>query len=178
MKTLTAIILILGLTTGQQWDFKTTPSSLNTIQVLGTSTVHDWESNVGDFTVAGTVNDDQITGLKVTVAAKSIKSGKSIMDDKTYEALKADQYANIQFSAKSLKVANGKINGEGTLTLVGVTKPVTISATSVAQDKGFKISGTTELNMSDFGIEPPTAMFGSLKTGDAVTIKYELILNK
>jgi len=32
--------------------------------------------------------------------------------------------------------------------------------------------------MSKFGIAPPTAMFGSLETGDDVVIKFEILLNK
>ena len=27
--------------------------------------------------------------------------------------------------------------------------------------------------MTDYGVDPPTAMFGMLKTGDAITINFE-----
>lgn len=178
MKSLITLLFALGLSTGQQWDFKTRPSSENTLKVLGTSTVHDWKSDVEEFTVTGTINDDEITGLEVSVVTKSITSGKSIMDDKTYEALKAERFATIQFKAQSLKVVNGKVNGGGDLTIAGVTKPITLSATSVAQAEGFKISGSTAFKMSDFGINPPTAMFGSLKTADDVSIEFDMILSK
>lgn len=166
---------MLGLTS-QQLDFKVTPSADNTIQILGTSNLHDWETNAGKFTVAGTVNNGEINNLAVTVETKSIDSGKSIMNDKTYEALKGDEFATITFKAASLKIVNGKIEGQGNLTLAGVTKPIKLTATSVAQAKGYKISGTAAVDMTQFGIEPPTAMFGSLTTGNQVTIKYDLIL--
>lgn len=32
--------------------------------------------------------------------------------------------------------------------------------------------------MSDFNIEPPTAMFETFRTGDEVTIKYDILLHK
>jgi hypothetical protein len=30
--------------------------------------------------------------------------------------------------------------------------------------------------MTDYGIKPPTALFGRLKTGDEVTVKFELVV--
>ena len=37
-----------------------------------------------------------------------------------------------------------------------------------------EFTGSIKIVMSDYGIEPPVAMFGTLKTGDEVTIDFEL----
>jgi hypothetical protein len=67
----------------------------STVTINGSSNVHDWTSNAKNVSVAGalTVVGGELTGiqsLKVVFPVKGIKSDKgSIMDDKTYDALKA-----------------------------------------------------------------------------------------
>jgi polyisoprenoid-binding protein YceI len=38
------------------------------------------------------------------------------------------------------------------------------------------VSGDYTLKMTDYGIQPPKAMWGTIKTGDEVTIKFEIVL--
>jgi len=176
MKIIIASILMLALTV-DQWQFKADPTK-SSITVLGTSTVHDWESVAEVFAVTGTMNDTEVTNLDVTVTVKSIKSGKSIMDDKTYEALKADKNPKIYLKAETLKVVNGHVKGEGTLTIAGKSKKIAIDASSQSTTGGYKISGEVKLKMSEYEIDPPSAMFGTMQTGDDVTIQYQFLLTK
>lgn len=177
MKTLIAIFFITGLTVSS-WQFKSDASS-SSIKVLGTSNVHDWESAVTEFTAQGTVADNVINGLKVSVPVKALSSGKSIMDEKSFEALKGSQYPTITFAADQLKISGTKITGSGKLTMAGVTKAITIEAESKsAVAAGVTVKGQVAVDMTQFGIEPPTAMFGSLKTSEKVTIEFQIILNK
>lgn len=178
MKTLITTLIVLGFMTSGQWQFKA-DNSQSTITVFGTSSVHDWESQVKTFTVSGQMAEKAVTNLKVEVTTKSITSGKSIMDDKTYEALKADKFAKITFTAAELAINGKQITGTGKLQLVGVTKDLPLKGEVISQtDSQAKVKGSVEVNMKDFGIDPPTAMFGTLETGEKVTIQYELILNK
>lgn len=177
MKLLISAILALALT-GNQWSFMADANN-SIIAINGTSSVHDWTSHIEEFTVAGTVNDNSITGLDVVVKTQSIKSGKSIMDDKTYEALDSKKHPVIRFTAETLAIQNGSIKGTGQLTLAGVTKSLPLLATtSTMADGSLKVTGKVQVNMTEFGIEPPTAMFGTLTTGAEVTIDYQLLLNK
>ena len=55
------------------------------ITIKGTSSIHEWESEVNDFQGSGLFNiqGNQITNaedIQIKVVVKSIKSGKSIMD--------------------------------------------------------------------------------------------------
>ena len=176
MKAIITTVLLWGLIAGQgTFEANTSKSEF---LVKGTSTVHDWESVINEYTVKGALNGQTINNLQVTVISKSIKSGKSIMDDKTYDALEAKEYPNITFKASQLTITDGKINGKGTLSLVGKTKEVPFTAiTKELQDGLLQVSGQVSLVMSEFGIEPPTAMFGTLTTGDEVSIEYNFILN-
>ncbi|MCV9386539.1 YceI family protein [Reichenbachiella ulvae] len=150
----------------------------STITIAGTSTVHDWESEVSIFNIEGTKSDNNITGLKVSIQVKSINSGKSLMDDKTYEALKEDKYPNIVFEAQQLSITGNKVSGSGQLTMAGKTKTVALNGKIISDANGIlKVEGSNKINMKDYGIKPPTAMFGSIETGEEVTVKYNIKLN-
>src|SRR5689334_21075197 len=66
------------------------------IIIAGTSNVHDWEEKVETLYGNGTItwNTDgslNLTSLLIKVDCKAIKSSHgSLMDNKTYDALKAD----------------------------------------------------------------------------------------
>ncbi|MCB0564557.1 MAG: YceI family protein [Phaeodactylibacter sp.] len=151
--------------------------------VSGTSTLHDWESEATEVVATGNLElaGVQLTGidkLKVTVPAKRIVSSKGrIMDNKTYDALKADKYPNITFVLNKASVKESKVQATGQLTIAGKSQTVSLSATSKVNSAGnITFSGSKAIKMTDYGMEPPTALMGTIKTGDDVTIKYELTL--
>jgi len=178
MKTLIIGLTLFSLFSFNEWNFKANPAQSQLV-IKGTSSVHDWESEVKDFKVSGVMSEEMINNLNVEITVKSIKSGKSIMDDKTYEALKADKFAKVQFMAPTLNVSGEQIVGNGTLVLAGQKKSVPITAKVIGQTaSSFTVQGAVTLDMTEYGIEPPTAMFGTLETGETVTIEYQLLLNK
>ncbi|MEQ8554787.1 MAG: YceI family protein [Cyclobacteriaceae bacterium] len=177
MKILVTALLLSGLVLGN----KTieVDAEKSKVGIQGTSSLHDWESTVESFSINGNIGSDQISDLVASFKVESIKSGKSIMDSKTQDALKADKHPNIVFKAAALKIENGIVKGSGTLTIAGNSKPFQFNAnTKELTTGGLLIAGSTKLKMSDFGIDPPTAMFGTLTTGDEVTVNYEIIINQ
>jgi hypothetical protein len=58
--------------------------------------------------------------------------------------------------------------------LAGVTKRISVPFTGVQAGDKVSINGSKELKMSEFNIKPPTAMLGTLKTGDQVTVAFQL----
>ena len=152
-------------------------ASKSKIEILGTSSLHDWESTAEQFTISGTIGSSVISDLNVEVQVSSIESGKSIMDDKTQEALKSKKFPKIIFKANELDLTDGKVSGPGTLTIAGESRPFQIEAKALNQsNNNLLIKGEAKLKMSDYGVDPPTAMFGTLTTGDEVTIQYEILL--
>jgi polyisoprenoid-binding protein YceI len=162
-----------------------------TVTIKGTSTMHDWESDVtqvslsGEFTLDGTTLKS-INTANLEMQTKSIKSKKqsSMMDNRTYSTLKADQNPKIKFAltkVNSLK-ANGAeyaISLNGNLTLAGSTLNTELTMKAkVLSNNILEFSGTKKLKMSDYGIKPPSFMMGALKVGDEVTITYTIQLKK
>jgi polyisoprenoid-binding protein YceI len=90
------------------------------------------------------------------------------------KALKAADHPDIRFRLRSLDAAAGTATGE--LTIAGVEKEVTLSAQVKRQAANLAVTGTTSLMMTDYGVAPPKAMLGMLKTNPKVTITFELQL--
>lgn len=154
------------------------------LSVAGTSTLHDWESEVRETNIQASLDivDGQlqaIPNLLVKIPAKGIKSTKGrIMDNKTYDALKATDHPYITFQLTSTKIqANNKLTATGKLTIAGKSKTVSFPVPmKKGSDGAFTFSGNYSLLMSDYGMEAPTALMGSIKTGDEITVKFNCTL--
>lgn len=147
----------------------------------GTSNLHDWTTEAtspavrGSFEIAST-GVQKIEGLTVTFQVKNIKSTKgSTMDNNTHKALKEDKHPQITFKATDYKIDGQNITAMGTLEIAGKRNPVTIKAKAVKNSKGgLTVSGQHPLKMTDYGIDPPKALMGTMKTGNDITIRFSL----
>src|SRR5688572_7651919 len=168
--------------------FESRPGSK--VKVDGTSTVHDWtvESQIlkGTMEVPADFASNPAAAknakVEVTIPVRSLKSGKTAMNNIMWEAMKMKDHPNIVYKLIELTPKAGgqgtsaQFDAKGTLTVAGVTRtntmPVTIEKTG---DNKAKATGTTTVKMTDFGIKPPapTVGLGFIKTGDDVKIAFE-----
>lgn len=155
------------------------------IEVHGTSSIHDWEMSVSEYQsqVSFILVDDTLAIQPSAVSAKTsdLLSDSRLMNNKAHDALKEDEYKTLEF--KVIKEHKLIINAEspqfleGVLSVAGVDKSVRFTARlTKSSDRLLQLQGELELKMSDFRIEPPTAMMGALKTGDDIKIIYDLFL--
>lgn len=153
------------------------------LKIEGTSSLHDWEIVAEKISGNASIKEEDgklqgIEQLSFTVEVKGLKSGKKGMDDNTYKALKADQHPNIRYQfekiTKQSQTTDGlKLSTQGKLTIAGNTR--TINMDVLAKDlNAYKFKGQTTFKMSEYGIDPPTAVFGTIKTGDEVTISFDV----
>jgi polyisoprenoid-binding protein YceI len=170
------------------------------VRLEGTSTIHDWTMDggiIGGFLEldSGFSTDPAATDLKpgkVTATAsaripvRSIKSGKTRMDEVMQEHMKEKDFPRIEYRLTEmvLKETPGagaplKFDTKGELTVAGVTNKVSMPITMERIDKSkVKIIGSTGLKMSDFKVEPVAIKIpalGSITTGDDVKISFEWI---
>lgn len=151
--------------------------------IFGTSNVHDWEETCNDVT--GTLNLEmdgnkisKITGISMNIPVKGIKSGKGGMDDNTYKALKEPKHPNITYKIKSFGVTDGKVHLTGTATIAGVSKEIKFPATYTVNGDKISFKGTANLKMTDFGVDPPTAVMGTIKCGDDIKFEFDIVFKK
>lgn len=160
------------------------------MSIAGTSSLHKWESNASVATVKSdiVINEaglEAINSLYLEIDANSIKSSKgSIMDKKTWEALKTDQYPKITYQVtkiESIIPAGGEydIKALGNLSIAGVKQAISMNVKGKILSNGsLSIKGSKALKMTDFKIDPPTAIMGTLKTGNDITVSFDLVLGE
>jgi polyisoprenoid-binding protein YceI len=104
-----------------------------------------------------------------TVDAKTQAEIQRDMQEKTLESAK---YPEISFrSSRVDKQMDGQWKVDGTLTLHGVTKPIT----SVVKRNGDAYVGHAMLRQTDFGIKPVSAAGGTVKVKNEVEIDFHIV---
>lgn len=180
----------LVLTAGWTWindpDMFTLHSE-SKVWVEGTSSIHDWTCNV-DQVKGSFVSADAASGIvplsrvEVVVPVEEIACKNGTMNKKTYEALKSDEHPTIRYELDVSEVLSGsaadrfELRTTGHLTIAGVERAVEMTVTGKRLEDGrFRFSGQTPLLMTDYGIDPPRAMLGTLKTGDEVVVHFDVV---
>jgi len=62
------------------------------------------------------------------------------------------------------------------LKIAGVEREVTLNLKTERHDATFTVKGAVTLLMTDYGITPPKALMGMLKTDPKVTVTFETVL--
>lgn len=188
MKTKLSLLLFAILVFGQLKAQKTHNLASSLVEVKGTATLyHHWSSKTTEASAqADMVLKDgkleKINSLYFEIPAKSIKSNNKIdlMDQRTYEALKADQSSAIVFVLKEIKkLKQGKnkntLLAEGELTIAGKTQKISLNLEAkVLEKNSLEVTGSHKLKMTDYGIIPPSFLSETLTVGDMVNISFSL----
>jgi len=157
----------------------------------GTSTIRSFTCKAGEVNALVEVNganaipslltgEKGVKAVQVTVPAEKMDCGNGKMNDHMRNALKVTENPTITFSLTNYDVTknadgiSGTING--TLDLGGVKKPISLQATGANEGGMLHVNGVYELKMTDYGLKPPTLMFGRIKVGETVKVGFDLLL--
>ncbi|RMG66440.1 MAG: YceI family protein [Bacteroidetes bacterium] len=164
--------------------------------VDGTSNIHDWTATVGTVEGSFVISEayaqkgklkpgTAFSGGSLSIPVASLDGGKGeTMNNKILAAFDAPSHPNIRFELGEATVAklpqgdqNFPVSVSGQLSMAGQTHPVTLSLTGSRQaDGSYRFTGKHDILMTSFGMEPPTALFGQIATGDKVVIRINLVL--
>jgi polyisoprenoid-binding protein YceI len=124
--------------------------------------------------------DKGVKTVRVTVPAERLDCGNGTMNDHMRKAIKLSEHKSIEFQladydlARNADGVSGTLNG--TLLLGGVTKPITLKAEGKSEGGMLHVTGSYDLDMTEYGVKPPTVMFGRIKVGKTVKVNYDLLL--
>ena len=159
-------------------------NSESELKVYGTSSLHDWHidaENKSGKIVFKNIEAGEVEKCDFTVVTESLKSGKKSMDKNTYKALKTDEYKTIKFKLEEVKEIVKKspskflLKSTGYLTITNVKKLIPIEFNIEIVEGKVTLSGEKTIKMTDFNVEPPKALLGTITTGDQITIKFNTI---
>ena len=155
--------------------------------VSGTSTIRGWTCSargVIRFT-PGTGSSKPAPGFAsgvqtatATVPVKAFQCPNDEMTQHLLEAMKAEQFSEIVYRLEKYEVTGGQAQATGTLTITGVTQPISLPIALKASPQGAQIEGSTRLDMTKFGVEPPVVMLGLLKVGPQIRIEFKGIVTR
>jgi hypothetical protein len=156
-------------------------TGISNVTISGTSTLHEWTMSSKEAKCQATfeINTDgtptKLNSLSLTVRAESLKSDHLAMDKNAHSSLNTEEHKSITFDLKSATIVQKNIQCIGNLTIAGITKEITVDAVyKVMPNYSLLCTGSKKINMSDFEVDAPSFMFGTVKTGDEITVKFSI----
>jgi polyisoprenoid-binding protein YceI len=123
-----------------------------------------------------------IASVKVNIVVRTLTCGNSQMDKNMYSTLDADKNPIIRYTMSGYDILDGSAKPAafvakttGTLTISGQEKVINMKINAERLSDG-KATAQAEqaILMTDFGITPPSFMFGTMKVGDEIKVKFNL----
>jgi polyisoprenoid-binding protein YceI len=160
------------------------------ITIEGTSTLHAFHCKTDKilayvdvdpaYTKDLTKVAKPLVSVKVNIVARTLTCGGGTIDNNMYKTLKADEFQLIKYTMSGYDLLDAtsssfSANTKGTLQIAGQDKAVDIKidAARLAEGKA-TAEGEQTIKLTDFGIDPPSFMFGRLKVGNEVKVKFNL----
>jgi polyisoprenoid-binding protein YceI len=185
----------VAATAAAQETARVTVAPESKLWIDGTSNVHAWsckaeklEASVDlDAAAAAqlaTAAPKALKRVEVKIPVKSLKCGHDGMDKNLYKALNADATSEISYILATFEAAPGEakdtftLHTVGTLSIAGKENKITMDVEATRMPDGtVKAKGVVPVKMTDYGVKPPKAMFGAIKTGEDVKVNFELIVS-
>lgn len=131
------------------------------------------------------VEPGALRAFEFAIPAVSLTSEKDGLDKNMHKALKVKDHPEIVYRLTRLEPREATVafssstrtlRAVGLLSVAGVEREIAIDLTTEKKDAALAVRGEVSLLMTDFGIAPPKALMGMLKTDPKVTVKFETVL--
>jgi polyisoprenoid-binding protein YceI len=150
--------------------------------VSGTSTIRGWTCTAkGVLAVkAGDGSTPAVPGFAkgvqsatVTVLVKNFTCPNAEMTEHLMQAMKADKFSEIVYSVDKYEATGGQVQSTGIMTITGVKQGFNFPLAVRQAAGGVEVEGTTRLDMTAYGVDPPVVMGGLLKVGPQIRIQFK-----
>jgi hypothetical protein len=126
------------------------------------------------------VGDKAVVAVDVKVPVEKLDCGNGTMNEHMLKALKAVENPTILFRLASYEIdrTQNTVTGtlKGTLSLGGVQKPLIITTEGKPEGEMLRVTGSSEIRMTEYDLTPPSLMFGRIKVNEKVLVKFDLLL--
>jgi polyisoprenoid-binding protein YceI len=153
-------------------------------QGMASKVGHDLTLEAGNWNATLVVDGDPSRSeVKATIEPRSLEvtaatGGAKPVSDKDKKDIKKNISGllgndSITFTSTSVNVNDTKVKAEGSLSIAGQSRPVTLNLTATPDGR---LSGSMTIVQSQFGIKPFSAMMGALKVKDEVEVNLDVAL--
>lgn len=201
MKSILLLLIALGLSGGDLFSQTTFRAHENSrLWIEGKSNVNTFECMAQEYIAEAIlpeipgqqieeeqlpdVNIEDNVTITVGIKVDGFECGRSRMNKDLKEALNSDEFPEITFTLKNAtaltipeNIEDGfELEVEGSLTVAGVTREIKFQSQGYYMDDGrIRAIGNKSIKMSDFNVEPPTALLGLVKAEDELNVRFDLI---
>jgi polyisoprenoid-binding protein YceI len=162
------------------------------ISIAGTSNVHEYTASTTTArlvrlqfaagvpaTLEALAAPGAVQAFEIAIPAATLSSQKEGLDKNMRKALKVTEHKDITFRLGMLEAmpTAGTFRATGVLQIAGVERTATFDVNVERKGPSLVVRGAVPLLMTDFGITPPKAMLGMLKTDPKVTVTFETMLS-
>ncbi len=161
-------------------------STLHRISSTSTALTVEMDAQLPPLSESGNpfyegLKNGELKKLELRVPVLSLKSEKQALDKNLAKALKAEVYPEIIFEMTGYELkpssANPKtieISVKGILTVTGKSKNIVLQARATTANGTSHATGSHDLLMTDYGVQPPSLMMGAIKTKNEIVVRYSL----
>jgi hypothetical protein len=161
-----------------------------TVAIAGTSNIHEFGASTSEVRItrvalangvsgpgllAAVLNPGALESFDIAIRTTSLSSPKEGIDKNMHKALKAAEFKDITFRLLRLEAKPGLL-AIGMLKIAGVEREIAMDLKAVPSATALTITGEVPVLMTDYGITPPKAMLGMLKTDPRITVTFEVTL--
>lgn len=153
------------------------------IRIEGTSTVNAFTCEAAALEGQGQVAAGDVAG-RLRVAVADFDCGHDRINRDFRDAMQAAEHPDIRFELEDATVVTApeeegapyRLRAYGRLTIAGTARAVALELTGwSAADGTLHARGRHALQMTDFGIRPPTALLGLVRTHDRIVVHFDLV---
>lgn len=170
----------------------------SSMSIQGGSNVRSWDANVTEINAQITADIDALLALdsenngvlrlsEFRIPVKKINSNNNTLTRNIHKYLKESDHPEIFFTLDEATVkpsSNGNSNEfevitKGVINAAGTDKEVLFTINGTIKDDGSIIlAGVSEMTFSDFNLDRPSAMLGTVRANDEIEIHFSLVLAK
>ncbi len=153
-------------------------TNVNTFKcMLGAYNMHDTLEYVRDKASI----EMNLTRNRMRIPVRNFDCGNKQITKDFWSTLKSERYPELEISFRSFRRNDisdkSYVDGVVDITLAGATKRYTVRYFARTPDnETLLLTGTQEVNFSDFKLEPPQKMMGLIQVQECLNVEFNLML--
>lgn len=137
--------------------------------------LHEWKGESKDVTSIILTDEARTTIYQVAVSAKvsSFDSKNANRDSHMMEVTEAIKFPNVTYVSNSVNIEGTDFTSSGNITFHGISQPVAIKGKILKEGNKLTFSGTFNLKISQFNVDPPSLM--GIKIEDDFNLEFKVV---